>query len=101
MLNDFVVYAAGATGKSSSMGIIFTLAIWGAVFYFLLIRPNKKRQKQHKEMMENLKEGVAIITSGGIKGEVSVVTDEFVIIRVDKGVKLTVKKSSITSIYNK
>ena len=100
MFNNFVVYAAEA-GKANYTGMIFTLAIWGAVFYFLLIRPNKKKQKEHQEMMNTLKEGVPVITAGGIKGEVATVTDEFVIIRVDKGVKLTVKKSSISSIYNK
>lgn len=101
MLNNFVVYAAESAGKANYTGMIFTLAIWGAVFYFLLIRPNKKKQKQHQEMISNLKEGVPVITAGGIKGDVASVTDEFVIIRVDKGVKLTVKKSSISSIYNR
>lgn len=101
MLNNFVLYAAEGATKSNYTGMIATLAVWGAVFYFLLIRPNKKKQKAHSEMMANLKEGTTVITSGGIKGDVATVTDEFIIIRVDKGVKLTLKKSSIASVYNK
>ncbi len=101
MLNSFVLYAAEGATKANYTGMIATLAIWGAVFYFLLIRPNKKKQKAHQEMMTNLKEGTTVITTGGIKGDVATVTDEFVIIRVDKGVKLTLKKGSIASVYNK
>ena len=101
MLNNFVLHAAEGAVKANYTGMIATLAIWGAVFYFLLIRPNKKKQKAHEEMMANLKEGTPVITAGGIKGEVALVTEEFVILRVDKGVKLTFKKGSIASVYNK
>ena len=101
MLNNFILQAADGSSPTNYVGMAITLAVWGAVFYFLLIRPNKKKQKQHQEMMTDLKEGTPVITSGGIKGDVATVTDEFVIIRVDKGVKLTVKKSSISSVYNK
>lgn len=76
-------------------GMILTFAIWIAVFYFLLILPNKKKQKKHQEMIDSLKEGAEVLTSGGIKGTVNSVSDEYVVIRVDKGVNLTVKKSSI------
>ena len=49
-------------------GMILTFAIWIAVFYFLLILPNKKKQKKQQEMLDSIKEGSEVITVGGIKG---------------------------------
>ncbi|MGL5542210.1 MAG: preprotein translocase subunit YajC, partial [Fusobacteriaceae bacterium] len=69
-------------------GMVFTFVIWIAVFYFLLILPNKKKQKKHDEMLNSLKEGAEVLTSGGIKGTVSSISPEYIVIRVDKGVNL-------------
>ncbi|MGL5797882.1 MAG: preprotein translocase subunit YajC [Cetobacterium sp.] len=79
-------------------GMLLTFAIWAAVFYFLLILPNKKKQKKHQEMLESLKEGAEVITSGGIKGTISSIGPEFLSIRVDKGVNIQVLKNSITRV---
>ncbi|MGL4868551.1 MAG: preprotein translocase subunit YajC [Cetobacterium sp.] len=79
-------------------GMLLTFAIWAAVFYFLLILPNKKKQKKHQEMLESLKEGAEVITSGGIKGTISSIGPEFLSVRIDKGVNIQVLKSSITRV---
>ena len=60
-----------------------------------MILPNKKKQKKQKEMMDSLKEGNEIVTIGGIKGTVSSVEDDYLQIRVDKGVNLTIRKSAV------
>ncbi len=100
MLNEFVLQAAEGAPKAGGFSQIFAMvAIWGAIIYFLMIRPNKKKEQKHREMIEALEPGVTVITSGGIKGEIVAKEDQFVVIRVDKGVRLTVKKASITSIY--
>lgn len=78
--------------------IIFIVLIWGAIFYFLIMRPNKKKQKQQKELFDSLHEGEEVITVGGIKGTILYVGEDFVDIKVDKGVKLTVRKTSISTI---
>lgn len=79
-------------------GMILTFAIWAAVFYFLLILPNKKKQKKHQEMLDSLKEGAEVITNGGIKGTISSIGPEFLSIRVDKGVNIQVLKNSISRV---
>ncbi|MGL4425163.1 MAG: preprotein translocase subunit YajC [Cetobacterium sp.] len=79
-------------------GMVLTFAIWAAVFYFLLILPNKKKQKKHQEMLDSLKEGAEVITSGGIKGTVSSMGTEFLSIRIDKGVNIQVLKNSVTRV---
>ncbi|ERT69349.1 MULTISPECIES: preprotein translocase subunit YajC [Cetobacterium] len=79
-------------------GMILTFAIWAAVFYFLLILPNKKKQKKHQEMLDSLKEGAEVVTNGGIKGTISSIGPEFLTIRVDKGVNIQVLKNSISRV---
>lgn len=79
-------------------GVAMTFVIWAAIFYFLLILPNKKKQKKQQEMLDSLKEGTEVLTIGGIKGTIITVGPDFIDIRVDKGVKLTVKRSAIASI---
>ena len=99
MLNEFILQAAEGAQKAGGFSQIFVMvAVWGAVIYFLMIRPNKKKQQKHNEMIESLQPGVTVITSGGIKGEVVSKENEFVVIRVDKGVRLTVKQASIATI---
>lgn len=79
-------------------GMILTFAIWAAVFYFLLILPNKKKQKKHQEMLDSLKEGAEVVTNGGIKGTISSIGPEFLTIRVDKGVNIQILKNSISRV---
>ncbi|MCI5724696.1 MAG: preprotein translocase subunit YajC [Fusobacterium gastrosuis] len=76
------------------------ILVWIVIFYFLVMRPNKKKQKQQQELYNSLKEGVEVLTIGGIKGTIAFVGEEYVEIRVDKGVKLTLRKSAISTILN-
>lgn len=76
-------------------GTFIMIAIWIAIIYFFMILPNKKKQKKQKDMMNSLKEGNEIVTIGGIKGTVSSVEDDYLQIRVDKGVNLTIRKSAV------
>ncbi|MBQ3437545.1 MAG: preprotein translocase subunit YajC [Fusobacterium sp.] len=79
---------------------IIIVAVWIIIFYFLVMRPNKKKQKQQQEMYNALKEGVEVLTIGGIKGTIAFVGEDYVELRVDKGVRLTFRKSAISSIIN-
>ncbi len=79
-------------------GMILTFVIWIAVFYFLLILPNKKKQKKQQEMLDSIKEGSEVVTVGGIKGTVVTVLGEYVEVRVDKGVKITFRKNAIATV---
>ena len=66
-----------------------------AVFYFLLIRPQQKRAKTHKQFIENLKKGDRVVTSGGMYGTITGVTDDSVTIEVAEKVRVRVLKSAI------
>ena len=69
------------------------------VFYFLLIRPQQKRVKQHKEMVSNLKVGNQVITSGGILSKIVKVDDNnFITISISDGVNVKIKRDTITEV---
>ncbi len=83
-----------AGGGSGFEGIIMLLAMF-AIFYFLLIRPQQKRAKQHKEMIDALKSGDQVITAGGIHGKVVAVQDKVVMLEIATGVRIKVNRISI------
>ena len=86
----------GGEGGSTFMGILpFILII--VVFYFLMIRPQMKRQKQKQKMIDALQKGDSVVTSGGIHGKVSGFTEDgkTVILKVDEKVKLNVDRSAV------
>ena len=70
--------------KYGSTGVF--IVVWIAIIYFLLIRPNKKRQKEQQNLLNSLKEGTEVITIGGIKGTIAFVGEDYVELRVDKGI---------------
>ena len=74
------------------------LVVWGLIIYLFMILPNKKKAKKQKEMLDSLKEGVNIVTIGGIKGTIVAVREEEVDVKVDKGIKVTFVKSAISRV---
>lgn len=71
------------------------------IFYFLMLRPQKKAQGEHKKMIEGLKKNDEVITSGGIHGTIVNVKDHTVILKVDDNVKVEIQKNAITSMKRK
>jgi len=68
------------------------------IFYFLVIKPNKNKKKEQKNMIDNLKKNDQIVTSGGIHGTVALVKEQSVVIRVDDNVKIEFDKESVSSV---
>ena len=93
---DFGGGAAG--GQLATMLVTFGLIIM--IFYFLVIRPQNRRQKETKAMLGQLKKGDRVQTSGGIRGVVTAVKEEAVTVKVDDATKIEFAKPSITSILD-
>lgn len=87
---------AGQSGGNPYSGLIM-LVLMFAVFYFLLIRPQQKRAKQHKALIDAVKVGDSVVTAGGIHGKVAAVTDTVVTVEIATGVKIRVNRPSIVS----
>lgn len=82
-------------------GAIINLLFLGAlffVFYFFIIRPQSKRQKEIKEKVSEMKKGDKVVTGGGMIGVVNSIDDETVLVEIDSGVKARFQKSSITDV---
>lgn len=101
-MNFFISDAyAQAAGGSESLLSLAPLVLIFVVFYFLLIRPQSKRQKEHKEMVENMSTGDEVTTAGGILGKVTEVKDNFVKIQVADNVVVTVQKHTVGAVMPK
>jgi preprotein translocase subunit YajC len=87
---------AGGQGGSQYMSIIMLVAIVG-IFYFLMIRPQQKRAKEHKNFLENLKKGDKVITSGGLYGTITGITDDAITIEIAEKVRVKVEKGTVAT----
>jgi len=95
---------AGAAGGSSQGQMMTTFVTFGLViliFYFLIIRPQNKKQKEAKKMIEALRKGDKVQTIGGIRGTVTAVREATVVIKVDASAKIEFSKSAVASVLDK
>lgn len=90
--------AAAAASPPSMMSTLLFPIILVAIMYFLMIRPQMKRQKEHRAMLEKLNKGDEVITNGGMAGHVINIGENFITVEVADGVQVRVQKGSITSV---
>lgn len=93
--------STGQGGAQSGFAAFVPLIIMFVIFYFLLIRPQQKRAKEHREMIGNLNKGDRVITSGGIYGTVSSLDETSVTLEIAEKVKIKVVRGNIVSLENK
>ena len=91
-------WAQGSPGGGDPLLSFLPLIIIFVLFYFLLIRPQSKRQKEHRQMVEGLAVGDEIVTGGGVLGSVREVGEQFVTVEVADGVVLKVQKSTVSTV---
>jgi preprotein translocase subunit YajC len=101
--NAYAQTAAGAAdpGLMGSLTTFAPIIIMFVVMYFIMIRPQQKRQKEMKTMMDALAKGDEVITVGGVLGRVSKVTDAYVTIEVSAGTEIVVQKNAVTTLLPK
>ena len=73
----------------------FIFAIFIGIFYFFMIRPQRRSHKEHQELVNELRSGDSVITTGGIYGKIESVSDESVVIKVESGATMRVAKNSV------
>jgi preprotein translocase subunit YajC len=91
---------ADSAGSSGLIGILPMVLIF-VVFYFLLIRPQQKRSKEHKAMVADLSKGDEVVTNGGVLGKIIEVDDSFVSVEIAAGVNVKVQRSAISQMMPK
>lgn len=94
-------YAAAPGGAMSGLMQFVPIILMFVVLYFLMIRPQMKRQKEHKAMIEAVTRGDEVVTSGGVLGKVNKVSDVYLSIEVQDGTELIIQKSAVTTLLPK
>ena len=92
---------AGAPSASGEIAPLLMMVVFIAIFYFLLIRPQQKKAKDHQAMIAKLSVGDEVVTSGGILGRVTDVGDTFVTLEIADSVRIKVQKVQVTSLMPK
>lgn len=93
--------AAAEGGMMSSLTGMLPLVLMFVVLYFVMIRPQMKRQKEHRAMVEALSKGDDVATSGGILGRVVDLDEQFLFIEIAAGVKVQIQRSAVVQVLPK
>ena len=99
-ISDAQARAATATGAASQFSLLLPIVFIGLI-YFLMIRPQQKKQKEHRAMMDAIVAGNEVVTGGGVLGKVTAVGDQFVTVEVADGVAVKVQKHTISAVVPK
>lgn len=94
-------WAQAGTGQGDPLLTFLPLILIFVVFYFLLIRPQQKRQKEHRAMVEAIQAGDEVITAGGVLAKVTAVGEQFVSVEVANGVVFKVQRHTVGSVLPK
>ena len=104
-MSFFISDAQAAAGGPAQGGDLFsTLAFMAVIFgalWFLMIRPQQKRQKEHQALLSNLAKGDEVVTTGGILGRVKDVGDQFVTVEIAQGVEVKLQKQAVGNVLPK
>jgi preprotein translocase subunit YajC len=101
-----LAYAMGggggaAGGQSGGFGAFIPLILMFAIFYFLLIRPQQKKAKQHRELLSALKKGDRVVSSGGLHGVITGMSDDIVTMEIAPKIRVKVSRASISGVASK
>jgi len=100
---DFLIqnaYAQGAT-QGDPFSFLLPMVVIFAAFYFLLIRPQQKKQKAHTQLINNLKAGDEILTAGGVLGVITGISEHYAIVKISDNTEIKIQKSSVAQVVPK
>ncbi|MCP3021970.1 preprotein translocase subunit YajC [Cupriavidus basilensis] len=102
LISNAFAQTAGATGGAAGGLMSFLpIILMFAVLWFIMIRPQMKRQKESKAMLEALAKNDEVVTAGGILGRVTKVNEQYVTVEIATGTEITVQKSAVTTVLPK
>ncbi len=100
LIQDAMAQAAGGAQQGGLMGFL-PLIILFIAFYFFLIRPQMKRQREHQKLVQGLQKGDEVVTSGGMLGRVSELNEALLKIEVAKGVEVKIQRAAVSTVLPK
>lgn len=100
-ISEAFAQAPAASGGESSLFTMLPLVLMFVVLYFVMIRPQMKRAKEHKAMVEALAKGDEVVTAGGMLGKVSKLGESFLVLEIATGVEVQVQRTSVVQVLPK
>ncbi len=94
-------YAQAASGASSIFELLFPLVVVFAIIYFMILRPQRKRQQEHQALIDAIRRNDIVVTQGGLVGKVAKVGDEELHLTIAENTRVSVVKSMIISVRDK
>ncbi|NOV25288.1 preprotein translocase subunit YajC [Cupriavidus necator] len=101
LISNAFAQTAGAGGAAGGLMSFLPIILMFGVLWFIMIRPQMKRQKESKAMLEALAKNDEVVTAGGILGRVTKVTDQYVSLEIAEGTEITVQKNAVTTVLPK
>lgn len=100
---EFLIQNAHAQGaeQGDPFSFLLPMVVIFAAFYFLLIRPQQKKQKAHSALVAGLKEGDEILTAGGMLGKITAVSEHYVVVKIAENTEIKMQKSSVSQVVPK
>jgi preprotein translocase subunit YajC len=100
---DLLISPAHAQGaaQGDAFGFFLPMVVIFVAFYFLLIRPQQKRQKAHSELVSALATGDEVLTAGGVLGKVTAVSEHYATLKIADDVEIKVQKSTVSAVVPK
>lgn len=98
---NYCVLLMGQPGQDAGPGLTANIILFGSIiliFYFMIIRPQQKRAKERQKMLESMKKGDKVVTSGGIYGTIAGIDEKTVLVQIADNVKVKLDRGAITSI---
>ena|SRR6187431_277583 len=101
LISTAAAQVQGPAGQPNAMMQFLPLILIFVVFYFLLIRPQTKRAKEHRELIAALEVGAEVATTGGVLGKVTALTDQFVTLEIADGVNVKIQRHTVSQVLPK
>ncbi|QEZ47736.1 preprotein translocase subunit YajC [Cupriavidus oxalaticus] len=101
LISNAFAQTAGSGGAAGGLMSFLPIILMFGVLWFIMIRPQMKRQKEAKAMLEALAKNDEVVTAGGILGRVTKVTDQYVSLEISEGTEITVQKNAVTAVLPK
>lgn len=100
-ISDAVAEAAPAAQQADPMTSLIFFGGMILIFYFILIRPQSKRAKEHRALVENLSKGDEVISNGGMLGKITDVGEQFITVEISENIQVKIQKTAVTSVLPK
>ena len=101
LISDAMAESAPAATQGGGYELFIMIAIFFAIMYFMIIRPQQKRTKEHQKLISSLSKGDEVVTSGGMLGKILKVGDNSIKVEIAEGVAVKLQKNSISSVLPK